>query len=426
MVQEILTSVEQTLGSIWWIIILFFLFFVARDRWLYRVQSKFINNIKWVLLEIKIPKEDVKSPQVMEQFFNSLRAMYSFGIRPEDKWLKGQGEEWISAEMVSSKDGIKFYIRVSKFFRNLVEASFFAHYPEAEIEEVEDYIKEMPEVLPDDTYDIWGSDYILSKPNIFPIKTYPNFFRDSVKEEEQTDPVATIAEVMSGLKSDERIWIQILIRPTGDDWKKEAVDVINNLTGRKKPAAKSGVLNSILDFIINFAKALTTPPVWSGAPEEKPSGPNKMLTPGEQDIAKGIEGKIAKVGYETLMRFIYIDSKNSFTKSNGVAVIGAISQFNTLNLNAFRPASTITQPPRFFFKKSTLLLKKKSLYKMYRERAFYRNQFFPVEGVQVTPPILNVEELATIFHPPMPSVVAAGLRRVESKKAGPPTGLPTK
>lgn len=426
MIQEIITSVEQTIGSIWWIIILFFLFFVARDRWLYRVQSKFIKNIKWVLLEIKIPKENVKSPQVMEQFFDSLRAMYSFGIKPEEKWLDGKTEEWISAEMASSKDGIKFYIRVSKFFRNLVESSFFAHYPEAEIEEVEDYVKEMPDELPDDVYDLWGTDYILTKKNVFPIRTYPNFFRDSVKEEEQTDPIATIAEVMSNLKSDERIWIQILVRPTGDDWKKEAADIINDITGRKKPAAKHGILSYVLDFISNFIKAPVTPPVWSGKPEDKPSGPSKMLTPGEQDIAKGVEGKISKAGYEALMRFVYIDSKSSFTKSNGVAVIGAISQFSTLNLNAFKPASTITQPPRFLFKKSTLLLKKKSLYKMYRERAFYRNQFFPTEGLEVTPPILNVEELATIFHPPMPSVVAAGLRRVESKKAGPPAGLPTK
>jgi septum formation inhibitor-activating ATPase MinD len=38
--------------------------------------------------------------------------------------------------------------------------------------------------------------------------------------------------------------------------------------------------------------------------------------------------------------------------------------------------------------------------------------------------ILNIEELATIYHFPMTAVVAPRLERIESKKGGPPMGLP--
>jgi hypothetical protein len=56
--------------------------------------------------------------------------------------------------------------------------------------------------------------------------------------------------------------------------------------------------------------------------------------------------------------------------------------------------------------------------------------FSPYTNVQemfhkhLEPSIMNIEELATIFHPPIGSVKATGLDQPESRKGAPPANLP--
>lgn len=430
-----LNQVLFVIGFIFWIIVAFMvgkvLFTYLKSWWLDRLQDKFVGDIKWVLLELRFPKGNMTFPKAMEQVFASFYQIYSFGIKPEKRWLEGQVEEWISAEMVSSKDGIRFFIRVNKNFRSMVEAAIFAQYPNSEIVEAEyDYINDFPADLPNDEYDLLGADMILGRDSAYPIRTYPYFFGERKYEEQELDPISSLAEAMSALKSDERIWVQVLISPDGGDLKKEADKLINKLTGKKDAPKSSGFSDATGQFTKNLINAPFTPPDWAGAVkvEDKPKNLNAL----EVEIVKAVGHKSAKIAFNTMIRAIYIDKKDAFTKSNFAAVTSAFQQFNTRDLNFLRPAAlTYTKSPRFFFKKSALLRKKKAIYKHYIKRAFsiYSNLEETTPGVShyhqaAKPFLMNIEELATIYHPPIITVSAPGLRSLETKKGVPPANLP--
>jgi len=397
-----------------------------KNWWLDESQAKFAAGISYVLLEVKFPKNNETFPKAMEQVFASFYQIYSFGIKPEKKWLEGQFEERISAEMVSSKDGIRFFIRINKKNRPIVEAAIFSQYPGAEIvESPEDYVKEFPADLPNDEYDIMGADMILGKDSAYPIRTYPYFFGERKYEEQEVDPIAILAEVMSSLKSDERMWVQVLISPTGDKLKEAAKKVIAEKMG-KKEAPKKGLSGALFEFASQAVQAPVKPPEWADAvkSEDKP----KQLTSIDNEIIKAVDQKASKLAFDSIVRIIYIDKKEAFSGSNFKAATSAFQQFNTSNLNFMRPAKlTMTVPLRFYVpqRKQRLLEKKKRIYKNYIERDFtgYTN----VEEMyrkHVEPSIMNVEELATLFHPPIGRVAAVGLGQPESKKGAPPANLP--
>ena len=427
MLNNISVNIIQVLGEAWWAIILLFLFFFLFSFgikcWLNHIRHKFIDGIKWVTLEIKIPKENLRSPKAMEQVFANLHATYSFGFKFMYKWWRGRVEEWMSFEMVGHAHGIRFYAYVPEKYRNLVEAALFSQYPGAEIHVVDDYATAFGSDLPNDTYDLFGTDFMLNKEDAYPIKTY-HFFEEAV-EERRLDPIAAISEVMSGLKEDEMIWLQLLIRPTGDAWASKAKDLISAITERKKKS-KPSIGGALIEFIRNFIWAPVEHPKWGSGGEDKPFGPVKILTPGEHEILEGIENKISKLGYETILRFIYLDKKNSFTASNVTAVMGAMRQLGTQNMNSLRPniaTITVAELTGRIRRKARLLRRKKELFKSYlkREMPLEPKRLF---ALNFKTSILSVEELATLYHPPLSSVGAERLVRLSMKKGGPPPDLP--
>ncbi len=402
-----------------------FLLDFLKRWWLDEVQKSFTAKIKYVLLELRFPKNNLIFPKGMEQVFANFYQIYSFGIKPESKWLEGQMEEKISVEMISSKDGIRFFVRVNKNYRQLVETAVFAQYPDVEIVEcTEDYINEFPADLPNEEYDIMGADMILAKDSVYPIRTYPYFFGERKFEEMEIDPISSIAEAMSGLKSDEKMWIQIIIRPAGNILKKAADKAIAKMMGKKEEKKENELIPGTFEFTKNLIYAPIQSPEWGGKTpmEDKP----KNLGPLEVEIVKAIDRKASKLAFETMIRVIYIDKKDAFTKANFAAITSAYQQFNTQNLNSFRPAAlTFTKSPRFFFKKSGLLKKKKRIYVNYISRAY--TIFSNVDLMfkkRVPPYCMNIEELATLFHPPITKVSATGLRSIDTKKGAPPANLP--
>jgi hypothetical protein len=397
----------------WWLILPLFLLFVFLDFWLKMVRRVFILKIPWKLLEIKIPREILKTPKAMEQVFAAVHSIKT-KIRFFDKWRKGKVQNWMSFELTGQAGGVHFYVRTPEEFRNLTESAIYAQYPDAEIIEVEDYVDLLPSVLPNKIYDLWGANYILAKEDAYPIRTY-EYFEERVKEK-RLDPMAAVTEALSKTKEDEMGWLQILVRPIDDDWKKEGEKLIGKLTGRKSARDRT-LLEDLEEFIINLIKAPFTPPVWSDG-EEGSKGEVGSLTPGEKDVVAAMENKISKLGFEAIVRFVYIDKAASFSRDNVAAVTGALQQFNTQNLNAFKSHPTTATKTFQPFKEHKLYYRKRKIFDDYRLRKFPS----PLKLKKI--PILNTEELATIYHPPTTFVEAPTLRRLESRRGEPPAGLP--
>lgn len=389
------------------------LFFIFRELWLFYIRTLYLGSVKWKMLEVKVPREILKTPKAMEQIFAAVHGIYPYGFRFWEKYWEGKVDPWMSFELVGYAGGVYFYIYTPSQYRNLIESAIYAQYPDAEIMESSDYTELMPSILPNQTYDFWGTDFILTKDDAYPIRTYP-YFEES-QEEKRLDPVAAITEVMSNLKEGESIWLQILVRPTDDGWKKKAEELVGKLIG-KKTAKKTGFMDWLGTFLRNLLTAPFEPPTWptgGGKSDDGPANLMMFLTPGEKDVVKAVEEKISKLGFECNLRFIYIDRRDSFTRANVSAIIGALRQFNTLNLNGFRINKYTMTRANQPFKELKLRLRKHRLYELYRWRAFPAKFF-----------ILNIEELATVYHFPTMFVESPLIRRLESKKGEPPASLP--
>jgi hypothetical protein len=413
--QGIINSIVSVIAVSWWVVLPLAMSFIAWKFWLYYIYIKYLRSQTWVLLEVKIPAIIEKTPKAMEQVFAAVYGIFSFGFTFRQKYIEGHlTEDWISFELIGFAGGVHFYVRTPDSYRNIVESAVYAQYPDAEVHQASDYLDLFPKTLPNKVYDIFGTDYHLVKENAYPIRTYEEF--EEAQEEKRLDPIAAITEAMSKLKNDEAIFIQIFVSPTGTEWKKEAEALRDKLIGRKKPAPPKGIIANIGEFLRNFTLAAAEPPVWEGPKEEKKENFMMLLTPGERDIIEAIENKISKLGFNTNIRFLYVDKRDSFTRSNIAAVMSTFHQFSTQNLNSLRPnleSLTVVRGNLKLNKTRRLWYKKRRIWDAYRKLIWPRKTS-----------ILNTEELATIFHFPLITVEAPLLGRIDTKRGEPPSNLP--
>ena len=382
------------------------------------LHYKWVTGIKWKLLEIKVPKNVLKTPKAMEQIFAAAHAPYTYGITPFNKYWRGQDEYWMAFELIGRAGETHFYLRVPSQFRNMMESAIYAAYPEAEINEVEDYLEELPHVLPNDTFDLSGFEEVLRHENFLPIRTYP-MFEESV-EERRIDTIAPLMEAMSKLKGDEQMWFQILIKPTGEAFRKEGEEEINKLLGIEKPHKQS--MWPKLDLGLTASEIIRGPFEHPG--EAKPAhDQNKekplrfLMTPVDKERADAIHLKISKIAFEATLRFMYLEKREGAVDSGHTnSIHGFIRQFNTQNLNSLKPyspTSTASYTVKGLFKKTRIRARKRYLYENYRH-------FAPLHHES----ILNIEELATVFHFPLAVVSTTELEKVESRRGSPPATLP--
>ncbi|MFA7662381.1 MAG: hypothetical protein WCX88_00490 [Patescibacteria group bacterium] len=380
-------------------------------NWLSDKRREFLKNVEYALLAIDVPKDNEQGPKAVEHIFSLLSAAESGPKKLKEYYIEGKMKVPISLEVVSIEGYIQFLIRVPIDYRDLIEAAIYSQYPSVEITEVEDYATSIPTEFPSEEYDLWGAELVLQKESPYPIKTSVNFEDQTVKDNKFKDPMAAILEVLGKIGHSENIWLQILIVPTGDDWKKEGEKLVKKLLGMS--GSKKNILDKALDLPLRFLYWIHIN-IWgpgSGLSERKDD--LKQVTSGERKIVEAIEEKISKLGFETKFRIVYWADKNVFFKGRGVAAtIGAIKQFSTLHLNGFVPdkkAKTGSKKPK------KLVKEQMKFAKFFKDRTFDRG---------ARPYILNTEELATVFHFPMINIKAPLLQRAEMKSAEAPATLP--
>ncbi|HQA96255.1 MAG TPA: hypothetical protein PLN18_02705, partial [Candidatus Colwellbacteria bacterium] len=112
--------------------------------WMDTIQTDYLKKLPWMSVEIKVPRENIKSPKSMEQVFANIFGIYSFGLKPEEVVLEGKIEDWISAEIAASHNQIRFIFYFPTKDKNTVQSAIYGQYPDAEITEIEDYTKILP------------------------------------------------------------------------------------------------------------------------------------------------------------------------------------------------------------------------------------------------------------------------------------------
>ncbi len=407
-----LWSIWTIWSLVWWLVLPIVAWIIYVEFREHHKSLEFHHGIKWKLLELKVPSTILKTPKAMEQIFSAA-------------YLEGE-KLWMSFEVVGRAGESHFYLRVPQQFRNMMEAAFYAQYPDAEISEAEDYVSQMPHEMPNAEFDLYGAEEILGNGEYLPIRTH-SFFEENV-EERRIDTVALLLESISKLKDDEQIWLQIIVKPVDEKWKKGGESAINKLMGieEKKPH-HGNIFSDIfggLSLQLSIGDILLAPFIHPGTEAHKAEGAKeekkpKDATPGAKEMVEGIRTKISKLGFETTVRFCYIDKRGSFVKDNISSMQAFFRQFNDQRLNFFKPDPlTVTAGVKGWFAARKLAYRKRVLFENY---AHVHPRHGGEHGAKC---VLNIEELATIYHFPIATVGTKELAKVGSRKGGPPASLP--
>lgn len=339
-----------------------------------------ILNVDSVLLMLEIPKTNDKKELAAEQLFASLH-----GILRDAGELKSSGgvQEHLSFEIVSASGQIRFYVWVPKSLQSFVEGQIYAQYPTVQIHTVDqDYVSNRK-----DHSVVYSSELTLTENEALPIKTFETF---------DVDPLAGITGTLAKLDPDhsEELWIQILVRPIPDDWHKTTDKWIKNLKSGRRPLHIAG-LEIDFTWLSQVFSALWTPP--EGGTNSGESSAPELSERAKTQIAEA-EKKATKLGYQVKIRLAYLGESDINAKLNMQALVGTFKQFNSTNLNGFKQLGGS-------FNASDL--------DAYKLRQFTDDGF-----------ILNISELASVYHLPHTSVETPNIVWATSKTAEPPAQLP--
>src|SRR5680860_944952 len=357
--------------AIWWYPIL--AVFLLGKVYMRYVRTKWIKNIPWVLLEIKIPKEISKSPMAMEILFSQMYQTAPNALT--DIYIKGRTRSWFSLELVSIEGEVHFYIYTEEKFKKLIESGLYSQYPGVEVYEVEDYVYKVPYEMPNSDWDFFGGEFKLTEPNAYPIKTYTDYGLDKdPKEEFKIDPLTSVLEFLGSIGKGEQVWFQIpmmaaqkRVRKPGtffqyQEWKEVGLAEVKKMS---EGEAKTG------DQFGNMFK----------------------LTPGERVKLEAIEKSLAKYGFDCGYRGMYLAKKDSFVGDNIGRLLGSIKQYGSENLNGFKLGLTTSfDYPWQDFMGIRLARIKRKILQDYRRRDY----FYPPAKSNIF--ILNTEELACLLY----------------------------
>ena len=386
------------------------------------MSTYFISVKKYILLEVKIPRDVAKSPQAMESIFAGIHGAARKG-NVIDRYWDGWVTPWFSLEIVGDETGIHFYIWTLEFFKRMFEAQIYAQYPSSEVKIVEDYTKNLPQVLPNKDWKLWGSEFVLTKPDAYPIRTYEDFALEDIsskEEERKIDPLASLFEFLGQFRVGEKMWIQMLVRAADDKWKKEGEALAAKLIG-KKMSGKTPLLTQLVDVIHDTLKEILGITA-TDKQQKRDSDQFRVmnLSPGERTTVEAIERNITKIGFEVCIRWIYLARRDVFNFLAVPAIYGIFKQFSSQSLNGFKSNGKITTSIDYFFKKTREARRQSRLFKAYK----LRSVFLPPYKRRSKPFVLSSSELATVYHFPGMVVAAPTTPRIEAKRGAPPPNLP--
>ena len=367
----------------WVVIVAIFAYLYYQNR---RKTRWITEEVETILLLIEVPKDNDKKELSAEQLFASLHGI----LRPTQE-LRREGiiQEHISFEVVSRHSAIQFYIWCPLHLKDFVESQVYAQYPTVLIKEgADDYAAATA-----GDRAIYGTELHLVRNDLLPIKTFASF---------EVDPLAGITGVLAKLhEPGEEMWIQILARPLADSWHERSkafvAEIKNGKSGGLNQLLAEGLLHLPLYIISNFIGALFAPPT---SPEKDKKKPDKKadMSSGQQAMIKATEEKIAKLGYGVKIRITYLGPSEALGRQRMQAIVGGFKQFNTTQLNGFT---------------STKYYNTEDFLTDYRARLFYDTGF-----------VMNIEELASVYHLPHLSVTTPNMVWTTSKTSEPPSNLP--
>lgn len=383
---------ESVLSIMWflfshggWVVFVILAVYILFQIYMNEIQDNYKNSIEWTFLEVKPAKENLASFYNAEQIFIQLHQLFD-NWTPQEKYLEGRLVFWMSFEIVSLGGKISYVLRIPTKQRELVEASFYANYPNIEINEIKDYLANF-EYNPDDgKVELFGGELVLTGKESIPIRTYKEFIslKGPDASEKVVDPLGPLLEVFTRLHPKEFYALQLIIKPEGDGaWKDEADELVEQLQGEKDYMQ----LDEITKLKIS-----------------------------------SIKSKLGKPGFKTKMRLLHMGHTDIFNSDAKKLILSPFKVFNSANSNSFRLAFSTKLNYRI-----SPTLEAPFIKHWARQRKIHIFNAFKGRSTWIGEPmyVLNTEELATLFHFPITAdITNPSVETIDIKKIQPPANLP--
>ena len=294
----------------------------------------------------------------------------------------------IAFEIVVKKGIISFYVAPPEKLKRFITQQIQAQYPDAHIEEINDYNIFSPKGFIDGVY------LELSRNSIFPIKTYKNL---------QSDPLNAIINALSKMEPDDGAAIQFVVRPTMGNWRQYGTKIAAEVRKGKSLNEAINVKGDLKsDLISEFGRDINKMVFGGGSVSKEKEDPkeNYRPSPMEEESVKSIEEKISKAGLEVNIRIIVSADQKEQLETYLENILNSFGQYNIYQYgNSFR----VVRP-----------LRKKNIINDFIYRRFDNKKKI----------ILNSEEMASLFHFPLSSNQTPNIRWLSSKEAPAPQNIP--
>ena len=209
----------------------------------------------------------------------------------------------------------------------------------------------------------------------------------------ESNPLNSLTSILSKFKRGESAVIQILIKPTSQNWHKRGLKIASQMQqGENLNEAMANVSQGIL---LKNLKEIFFP----SKLKEKEIEQAHHLSPIEENIINNLEEKASKMGLGVNVRVLVSTKSKEMASRDLDSIINTFTQFNIYeagnSFNAIIPRNQNRLISNFIFRKFD-------------------------ESKKI---ILNTEELASLFHPPLPSLETPNIRWMLYKKSAPPANM---
>ncbi len=398
---DITLNIDIWMSIIFWVAFIFLAIFLIRK--IIRIILFNTSYFDHVIFLIKLPKnrgnreannaeesiqhlkEDIAVGETIFNAIGGLRAQRGFKA-----WFLGRTDHF-SFEIVACNGEIYFYMAAPKNYSRYLEQQIHAHYPDAVIDKVEDYniFKPKTEIL---------AGYLKTRREfLFPIKTYQKM---------DTDPLNSLVNVMSKIDKEEGIAVQYVVRSAKAIWHKRILEVVRAVNSGKSisEAIGSNTIKKILGWlgeIVELAK-----PTEKNSMQE-PNNKND-LSPMEQEMLKVMEEKNSKAGLDVNMRIVISAKNRGQAQIYYNNITNAFSQYNLPEYgNSFKP-KMVSKTKSFFSGERNIV--KNFIFRRFSEKISF---------------LLNTEELASVYHLPLPTTETPNIAWLSAKSFAAPENIPT-
>ncbi|MDQ5952060.1 MAG: hypothetical protein QG626_187 [Patescibacteria group bacterium] len=298
------------------------------------------------------------------------------GLKPDKgfwAWFVGRTDSF-AFEIVAHEKLVTFYVTVPRRYQEFVEQQIHAQWSDAFVEPIEDYNMFTP------TGTVVAGYLRFKRESVIPIKTY---------KEMDGDPLNAITNALAKVGESDGVAIQFVVRPAKSTWRALGLRIVRNMQqGMSFQDAKKGSKSH----------------GWFATKEDieksKEKQRERRLSAAETKMLEGIENKLSKAGLETTIRVVASAANTEEAQMYLTNVLQAFGQYNVYEYgNSFE---------------KNIPSSRKAILEGFIFRTFHQSHFL----------VLNTEELASLWHLPLPTSETPNIRWMSARTAPAPVNVP--